>query len=49
MDSRTVKRWFPDRAKWPVGGGGDAWIVRQVNQDLQRLDDFGMLGVKKTH
>lgn len=49
MDSRTVKRWFPDRAEWPVGGGGDAWIVRQVNQDLQRMDDYGNLSARRSH
>lgn len=48
-DYRVVKKWFPEREDWPVGGGGDAYTIRQVNQDLQRMDDYGTLGVKKTH
>lgn len=48
-DYRVVKKWFPEREEWPVGGGGDAYTIRQVNQDLQRMDKFGTLGVKSTH
>ena len=48
-DYRVVKKWFPGREDWPVGGGGDAYTIRQVNQDLQRLDDYGNLSARRSH
>ena len=48
-DYRVVKRWFPEREDWPVGGGGDAYTIRQVNQDLQRMDDYGNLSARRSH
>ena len=46
-DYRVVKRWFPEREEWPAGGGGDAYTIRQVNQDLQRMDDYGNMSTSR--
>ena len=46
-DYRVVKKWFPGREEWPVGGGGDAYTIRQVNQDLQRMDDYGIMSTRR--
>ena len=46
-DPRTVRKWFPDYRVFPVGGGGEAEIIRQVNQDLKRIDSTGR--IKRRH
>lgn len=40
-DYRTVKRNFPEYEPWPVGGGGEAAVVREVNRKLRELDRTG--------
>lgn len=45
--SRTVKTWYPGYSAFPVGGGGEAQIIRQVNQDMQRLDDHGIMSTRR--
>lgn len=47
VDSRTVKTWYRDYKPFPQGGGGRAAEIRQVNQDLTRLDKFGNLGTRQ--
>lgn len=49
IDYRTVKRWYPDYSAFPVGGGGEAQKIRQVNQDLQRLDKHGNISTRRQH
>jgi hypothetical protein len=46
-DSRTIARWFPGYAPFPVGGGGEASIIRQVNQELRRIDKHGNLSTRR--
>lgn len=46
-DYRTVRRIDPGYKPFPVGGGGEAQIIRQVNQDLERLDKHGNLGTRR--
>lgn len=46
-DYRTVRKLDPDYKPFPVGGGGDAQIIRQVNQDLQRLDKHGNISTRR--
>lgn len=43
MDTRTIKRHFPYAGMLP-GGGGDAAVIRRVNQDLQEFLRRGKIG-----
>lgn len=45
-DSRTIKRWFP-HAGLRQGGGGEAAMIRQVNQDLERIDKHGNISTRR--
>lgn len=47
IDHRTVKTWYRGYKPFPVGGGGQAQVIRQVNQDLQRIDDHGMMSTRR--
>lgn len=47
VDYRSVRRHFPDYKPFPVGGGGEAQIIRQVNQDLQRIDNHGNMSTRR--
>ena len=44
IDYRTVKKYYPDYKPFPVGGGGDAAIIRRVNQDLREFERRGKIG-----
>lgn len=44
IDYRTVKRHYPDYAPHTVGGGGDAAVIRQVNQQLREFLRRGKIG-----
>lgn len=44
IDYRTVRNHFPDYHPHTVGGGGDAAIIRQVNQQLQEFLRRGKIG-----
>ena len=46
-DYRTVRRLDPNYKPFPVGGGGDAQIIRQVNQDLKRIDSTGHMSTRR--
>ena len=46
-DYRTIRRWFPGYKGLSVGGGGEAQVIRQVNQDLQRLDKYGNMSSRR--
>lgn len=43
-DYRTVRRLDPDYKPFPVGGGGDAAVIRQTNQQLQEFLRRGKIG-----
>lgn len=47
IDHRTVKTWYHGYKPFPVGGGGEAQVIRQVNQDLQRIDDHGIMSTRR--
>jgi hypothetical protein len=47
IDYRSVRRHFPDYRPFRVGGGGEAQIIRQVNQDLRRIDNHGNMSTRR--
>lgn len=47
IDYRTVKTWYPNYKPFPVGGGGEAAVIRQVNQDLERIDKYGHISTRQ--
>lgn len=47
IDYYTVKAWYPSYKPFKVGGGGDAAIIRQVNQDLKRIDKHGNVSTRR--
>lgn len=47
MDYYTIKRHFPDYKPFPVGGGGEAQVIRQANQELRRIDNYGNLSTRR--
>lgn len=47
MDYRTVRSYFPHYAPFKVGGGGRAEMIRQVNQDLSRIDEHGNISTRR--
>lgn len=47
MDHRTVRNHHPGYKPFPQGGGGDAAIIRQVNQDLKRIDNTGVMSTRR--
>lgn len=44
VDHRTVKRHYPEYMPFEVGGGGDAAVIRQVNQQLNEFLRRGKIG-----
>ena len=44
IDHRTVKRHYPDYGPYPVGGGGDAAIIRETNRQLTEFLRRGKIG-----
>lgn len=46
-DNRTITRWFPNYKPFEQGNTPESQAIRQVNQDLRRLDDFGRLGAQQ--
>lgn len=47
IDHRTVRTWYRGYKPFPVGGGGQAQVIRQANQDLQRIDDHGIMSTRR--
>lgn len=47
FDYRTVKRHHEGYSAFPVGGGGEAQAIRQMNQDLQKIDKNGRLAKRR--
>lgn len=44
FDHRTVKRYYPDYHPFPVGGAGEAAVIRKVNQQLDEFLRRGKIG-----
>lgn len=44
IDYRTVKKHYPDYKPFPVGGGGDAAIIRETNRQLSEFLSRGKIG-----
>lgn len=43
VDHRTVKRYRPGYSAFPVGGGGDAALVREANRQLREFERRGKI------
>jgi predicted transcriptional regulator len=41
VDHRTVKRYLPGYSAFPVGGGGDAALVRETYRQLKEFERKG--------
>lgn len=46
-DNRTITRWFPNYKPFEQGNTPESQAIRQVNQDLERLDKHGNLGTRR--
>lgn len=46
-DHRTVKRLNPNYKPFPVGGAGDAAVIRETNRKLREFEKTGKVGRNK--
>lgn len=44
IDYRTVRFHYPDYHPYPVGGGGDAAVIRETNRKLEEFMRRGKIG-----